>query len=320
MRDSYWSDIESQLKEIFYRIVFKPVMDVLRTATVQAPERREFKNAKGDVSLIAAAIRSGRIQYAAGVFSGEFNAAISRQLKGIGAVWDSRSSVYRLDVSQVPGILRAESAAYLTVTESTHKTLLSKLDDVQRNLDLQMESVEIDSSYAIHSIEKGWKSNAKILEVSPRLSKQATEELQKSYNENLKLYIRRFSQDSVKSLRAVVEENAMQGYRFDKLIEQIRHRYGVTANKARFLARQETSLFMSKYQQRRYQDAGVVKYQWSTSHDERVRHSHASLDGKIFRFDSPPNTAGPGEAIRKNNPGEDFNCRCVAIPILESIE
>ena len=53
---------------------------------------------------------------------------------------------------------------------------------------------------------------------------------------------------------------------------------------------------------------GTKKCEWLTSGDERVRESHKQLDNKIFDYDNLP---------KEYN---DYNCRCVLLPILESIE
>lgn len=47
------------------------------------------------------------------------------------------------------------------------------------------------------------------------------------------------------------------------------------------------------------------RYVWLTAGDEKVRASHAANDGQIFSWDDPPPTG---------NPGEEENCRCVAVP------
>jgi hypothetical protein len=49
----------------------------------------------------------------------------------------------------------------------------------------------------------------------------------------------------------------------------------------------------------------LPRYVWLTSGDEKVRPSHAANDGKIFYWSDPPSTG---------HPGEDINCRCVAVP------
>ena len=63
---------------------------------------------------------------------------------------------------------------------------------------------------------------------------------------------------------------------------------------------------MNEFRQR---GAGITKYKWSTSRDGSVRPEHKTNNGKIFNWDRPPAKTG--------NPGFDYNCRCVAIPILE---
>ncbi len=46
-------------------------------------------------------------------------------------------------------------------------------------------------------------------------------------------------------------------------------------------------------------------YIWYTMSDNKVRSLHAERHGKIFRWDTPP---------QGGHPGEDYNCRCLAIP------
>ena len=58
-------------------------------------------------------------------------------------------------------------------------------------------------------------------------------------------------------------------------------------------------------------DAMVSDYIWSTRKDDKVRPRHRELEGQRFSFDDPP-VMDSGE---KCNPGEDYNCRCVALPI-----
>ena len=50
----------------------------------------------------------------------------------------------------------------------------------------------------------------------------------------------------------------------------------------------------------------VPLYIWITQGDERVRASHAERDGGIFDAANPP---------EGGNPGDDYNCRCQAVPL-----
>lgn len=54
--------------------------------------------------------------------------------------------------------------------------------------------------------------------------------------------------------------------------------------------------------------AGITdQYVWRTLRDERVRPSHRMNDGRVFSWSDPPATG---------HPGEDYNCRCEAVPFV----
>ena len=70
------------------------------------------------------------------------------------------------------------------------------------------------------------------------------------------------------------------------------------------------SQFISLVNNDSIRKTGSNKYKWRTQKDSRVRLTHRKLEGKIFSFDKPPIIDG-----RPLHPGEDYNCRCVAIPV-----
>lgn len=93
------------------------------------------------------------------------------------------------------------------------------------------------------------------------------------------------------------------------LVQQIKDIGKTTEKRAAFIARDQSSKLNAALTQARHEDVGITKYMWSTSGDERVRESHAEKDGQVFEYANPPADTG--------NPGHDFNCRCVAIPVLD---
>lgn len=107
-----------------------------------------------------------------------------------------------------------------------------------------------------------------------------------------------------------------------ELEKAITHTYGVEKGRAKFWARDQLSTLNSQITQKQHEDAGVTKYKWSTSRDSRVRDCHASFNGRIFEYANPPeiwqSTAhGRKYTGRHCNPGEDYMCRCVAIPVFD---
>jgi SPP1 gp7 family putative phage head morphogenesis protein len=71
----------------------------------------------------------------------------------------------------------------------------------------------------------------------------------------------------------------------------------------------------SAFNQERQQQVGIERFEWSTSQDERVRESHAELDGKTFSWNDLP-VVDDEEA----SPGTPICCRCVAIPVVDMEE
>ena len=314
LTDSTWSGVESQLKEIFFELIFEPILSIFEKKTAQPIE---LQNAPKSFTALIQSIKEGSVQYFDGEFSGRFNVKISNALRFLGAKYDPKTTTYRINPANLPEFIKTESANYQFNAKAAHEQMLRKLNETQQRLDERLKEYNVDALPALTQIESGFRKSAEALKVQPLLDQTHKEQLQRDYNTNLKIYIKNFSEESIQGLRSVVEKNSMQGYRFDKLKSMIQQRYGVTARKAKFLARQETSLFMSKYRQQRFNQAGVTNYRWSTAHDERVRDDHKRLNGRIFSYDNPPITDRATGA--RNNPGSDFNCRCLDIPLLDKV-
>ena len=154
--------------------------------------------------------------------------------------------------------------------------------------------------------------------IVPTISPEQRAALKAQYVDDVSISVKNFTVAQTEKLRAMVEENLFTGLADNKsLVQSIVDEFGVTESKARFLSRQETSLFTAKYRKITYMEAGITHYKWSTAgdNDPRVRPMHKELNGKIFTWDNPPITSPTGA---RNHPGEDFGpCRCVAIGIIE---
>lgn len=108
-----------------------------------------------------------------------------------------------------------------------------------------------------------------------------------------------------------VTQSLVKGTLNKDLVQQIKDIGKTTEKRAAFIARDQSSKLNAALTQARHEEVGIKKYMWSTSGDERVRESHAEKDGKVFEYANPPADTG--------HPGHDFNCRCVAIPVLDDV-
>lgn len=111
------------------------------------------------------------------------------------------------------------------------------------------------------------------------------------------------------SIQGIVSDGARSGKNMQDITADLQKRTGVAKSRAKFIARDQVSKFNGDLNQLRQKNVGINSYIWSTSLDERVRPSHAAKEGKKFSWDNPPNDTG--------HPGEDYNCRCVAIPVFQ---
>lgn len=320
LRQADWAPVARQLDTIYREEVLADVLLVIREATVQ-----RIHNATGDAAL-RSALRSGKIQYAAGVFSGNFTAAVSSAIKRLGGRFLKRSGIFKIEQARVPAWVIEEAGNYRVRAITAHQAIQSQLEQaVQR---VQGAKYQIDAKETVDRVDSGWRASAAKLKVKPELSAEAKKNLATDYSENLSLSINKWLEKDILALRQDVQQNAEEGYRFDRLIERIQYRAGVGRRKAKFLARQETGLFISNYRSQRFQETGVRRYEWSTSHDARVRPeaaltplerihagNHRILDGQTFTYagKAPAHYMSSGKAC---NPGEDYNCRCVDIPVL----
>lgn len=123
--------------------------------------------------------------------------------------------------------------------------------------------------------------------------------------------IRSIPEQELERVAGDIERGLQQGERFTDIAKDIQKSFGITHRRAKLIARDQTTKLNASLTRLRQQEVGVEEYIWQTSGDERVRATHRHNDGKKFRWDSPPKVTG--------HPGNDVNCRCVAIPVLDNI-
>lgn len=63
-------------------------------------------------------------------------------------------------------------------------------------------------------------------------------------------------------------------------------------------------------------DAGAESYVWMSQRDSKTRPAHLALDGAVASWDEPPLSAEDADNEEDCHAGDDFNCRCVASPIM----
>jgi len=301
LEDRFYSPIEAKMLHLFWDCFFQPLIEV-----VDIPDMRI-----NSMSALLAAIRSGRVQYQNGTFTGTFNAAISRDLASF-AKFDRRSGKWTGKAG--PDILGAS-----IIAEGHRKDLMDRLnaqlDQAEKNINDAIKNLSLGDDLPLFQMREAVEKDLYSVGVQPNITPRMDKALRRDYTQSTNLDIVNWQPEQMQRLREMVQRIQTTGDN-SSIKALIQSEWNTSAAKAKFLARQETGLFFEAFGRNGALSAGVRRYRWSTSHDIRVRDSHRHLDGRIVDLN------GPGEIVdektgRRAHAGADYNCRCGKIWILD---
>lgn len=199
--------------------------------------------------------------------------------------------------------------AYARTLEEAFQRLRKSYEDIDRNARIVANSMTED----VNSVNKQRFYNAMEsavgIDLRNVLQGEDLDDILFAVNRENVALIKTIPEEYFKKIETVVFNGVTQGRQATSMIQKIQEIGKVTENRARVIARDQTSKLNSALNQQRSQNLGVEEYIWRTAGDERVRPSHASKNGKRFRWDDPPKDTG--------HPGQDIQCRCVAQPIIK---
>lgn len=306
--ESDYDLLESEIIKLLQKEIYLPMLSELRIP------KSILKNSIGD---LIDDIGSGQITYERGRFTGKFSSRISRDLRALGAVWDRKTSSYRIAHALLPVDVKTAIALSLAKFEERLRNIDRRLSQILPEEIAERLKVEEIFDATLWKVDKSFRRSVRNITVAPELTPERRRKIAEEYTFNMKLEIKKWADEEIIRLRQQMQKSAFSGVRYESMIGVIQRSYGVGKNKAKFLARQETGLLMAKFKASRYTDAGVNEYRWGcvvASPKHPVRPMHKALEGKVFRWDTPPVTDIKGS---RNNPGEDYNCRCFARPIVK---
>lgn len=319
---SYYEDaVEELISNYFRQFIFLPLMRELQAPRKLSPISRLANSILTDRDKLIADIMNGTIYYYRGYFKGLFSAETVKEMRRLKATYNEKVGGWRVPQENVPypiqtAILNSETA-FTQVVERLQKKLNS-IDYAKFAQSIPLEKI---FERIVYKTNQSVQDTLKSIEIRPKISPEEAQQLQDRYvgasTEQVKASIKNFTEEQTNEMRAKIQEKILSGERYETLIDMIETSYGTSKNKAKFLARQETKLLTSKVRENRYKAAGITKYRWrcvNGSPNHPVRPLHKIHDNKIFSFDDPPIINLKGD---RKNPSEDYNCRCIALPIVE---
>ncbi len=136
----------------------------------------------------------------------------------------------------------------------------------------------------------------------------APEMIEQAISDNVAL-IGSIADEHTETLEAAVLSAVGKGSDFDTVIEVVEETSNQGRAKAEFIARDQIAKTYADVNEAKQRASGFDGYTWEATNDDRTRATHAALDGTFHRWDDPPLVGD-----RNLHPGEDFQCRCIAVP------
>lgn len=120
--------------------------------------------------------------------------------------------------------------------------------------------------------------------------------------------IRNLSDDLRRRVEYLVWDSLIKQTPRRELAAELRRELSVGRTRALFIATDQTTKISGQLDRLRQEEAGVRRFKWRTSEDDRVREEHVALNGKIFPWRRRPSEGLPGEPPR---------CRCKGQAVIE---
>ncbi len=205
-------------------------------------------------------------------------------------------------------------------------TLVELMQDLSDYSTKIYEWAKRNTTKMFYDMDKGsleqWQKQSKIMASAIRktTSSEPVQSLMREYiEENTKL-IQSVPYKTAQKIQKIIYENYLQGrVRSKFLVSQIMDISNLNKNRAKLIARTETSKLSTGLTMVRSKLVGTNWYQWDTSADIRVRSSHKIMEGVLVNWNDPPSPERLDNQKRdygKYHAGQTFNCRCVALPLV----
>lgn len=185
---------------------------------------------------------------------------------------------------------------------------------VLRKKDFEIPSIEFQDPFLKTQKQRTAKSFfGDFSNVFDEAIKKPSEGLETAIERNVAL-IQGIVEKNVDNLEASVLNAIEAGSDFDIIVKEVQKQSEKSEAYAKFVARDQLNKAYGSINKERQESAGFDKYKWqaTTGDWSNVRQTHKDVHGEIYSWSKPPLVGD-----RNLHPGEDYNCRCIAIPVFE---
>jgi len=205
-------------------------------------------------------------------------------------------SIYMPDISELPA-------------DSNNNIILTSIGQTAN------EAKEFGDKEFNKALEKG-------IHVNLPLSSPWWDDMKSSWAEDNYTLITSNAKNYVSKINTLTEQAIVNGLSPAKLSDEIRKATtGLSDKHCKLLARDQMGKLNGQITQAQMEEIGLDLYVWSTAYDDRVRDSHAIMEGLLCRWDDASLCSYDGGKTWTNrpsgaidlHPGQDIQCRCVAL-------
>lgn len=177
------------------------------------------------------------------------------------------------------------------------------------------ETIKFSEKQFEKIIEKG-------IHVNVPITAEWWEKMKTSWMEDNYTLITSNAKNYISQINSIVEQGVVNGLGVDKVTQQIFEKTeSLTKKHCKLLARDQMGKLNGQITQAQMTEVGLDLYVWDTSMDDRVRESHALMQGLLCRWDDAsvcsydngktwvPRPSGAVDL----HPGQDIQCRCSAL-------
>lgn len=304
--------IAQKIIEWEWKWYYKPILDILKPNTVI-----------NDNEALFSAIKSGAVYYQNGGFyskTGRFSNTIAKELESIGARYSKYGRCYRIAQNKIPDKIlwiiettNAKTYSSVLAAKQVMDNFIGNIEELVQNIKLTdlAEGMILDVEKRAY---QNFKAN-KIETITPKMSDNIARQFTENYTDTIRFEIKNRLPEEVIKMREIVGQMAIDGESRITIRQYIEKKFNVSQKKAKFLARNESSIAVTEYLSAKYQSEGSEEFIWVANLDERVRDEHKKLNGTKHRYDNPPII--DERTGTRGMPGEFYNCRCTFIPVFK---
>ncbi len=202
-----------------------------------------------------------------------------------------------------------------TVSKTTMTIKLERLHKAMRLWTAGQVSQAIENMTGLNKKDKEIAS----MVVEKSLDDPDILQTQKEFIKNEKSMLEDVGKDYIEGIQQTAYEGFIQGQSLDKIADGMSEFTELSENKAKFWAHDQCGDVYAKYTETMHKKAGIENYRWKGMMDNHERDDHRELEGRIFSWAAGAIATGLLSKPGAKHPGEDYNCRCLAIPTMEDV-